>query len=122
MAGPREVATSYWQAEMSRDLPSILRHYAEDAELVVPELGLLVGHEAIAKFYGPSLERFPQLTVEIVRAVEDGATGAIEWSSVHTDRAGKTYPCTGVNFVDVHDDKLQKVHVYYDPTIFASGH
>lgn len=120
MSSPREVAESYWQAEMSRDLDAILAHYAEDAELMVPELGLLVGHAAISRFYGPSIERFPKLSVEIGRVIEVGSAGAIEWSSVHTDHRGNAYPCTGVNVVDVAGDKLQRVHVYYDPTIFSS--
>jgi ketosteroid isomerase-like protein len=121
MENPREVVEAYWKAEMSRDLQAVLEHYAEDAELVVPEMGRLIGHAEIRKFYEPSIERFPELKVNIVRGIVDGSNGAFEWKSVHRDRQGREYPSHGVNFVDVRDGKLQKVHVYYDPTVFAVG-
>ncbi len=107
---------------MRRDLAAILEHYAEDAELLVPGLGSLVGHEGIRKFYEPSIEQYPELVVEIGRSLEDGPVGAIEWSSVHTDVHGKTYPCLGVSFIEVGDGKFKTVHVYYDPGAFAHGH
>lgn len=122
MQGPREIAESYWRAEMRRDLQGILEHYAEDAELLVPQLGSLVGHDAIRKFYEPSIAHYPALVVEIRRSVEDGPIAAIEWSSVHTDVEGNTYPCLGVNVIEVSDGRFKTVHVYYDPSVFADRH
>jgi ketosteroid isomerase-like protein len=121
MTGPRELIEAYWRAEERRDLDGVLDHYTEDAELVVPEMGRLVGHSEIRKFYEESIERFPELRVDIVRGIVDGPSGAFEWASVHRDRASKEYPCAGVNLVDVHEGRLQRVHVYYDPAVFALG-
>ncbi len=120
MADPRAVVEAYWAAEMARDLEEILAHYQDDAELVVPDLGRLVGHREISRFYSASIESYPRLEVEIVRAIVNGASGAFEWSSVHHDYAGSSYPCSGVNIVDVVGDKMQRVHVYYDPRIFSA--
>jgi ketosteroid isomerase-like protein len=72
MTGPREVIEAYWQAEERRDLDGVLDHYAEDAELVVPEMGRLVGHSEIRKFYEESIENFPELRVDIVRGIVNG--------------------------------------------------
>ena len=117
---PREVAEAYWRAEERRDLAGVLGYYAEDAELVVPTMGRLVGHSQIRRFYEDSIERFPKLSVTLVSGVSDGATGAFEWSSVHRDAAGHDYASQGVNVLEVRDARFTSVHVYYDPTVFGT--
>jgi len=118
--GPREVVEAYWRAEQRRDLDGVLGYYAEDAELIVPTMGRLVGHAEIERFYAESIERFPELVVELVSGVTDGTTGAFEWSSVHRDGEGNDYPSRGVNVLEVRDAKFASVHVYYDPTVFGA--
>jgi ketosteroid isomerase-like protein len=118
---PRTVVETYWNIECKRDVEAILGCYNEDAELVVPGLGRLVGHDQIRRFYQESIERFPVLEVSIVGAVEAADRGAFEWRSRFRDRAGRMFPLGGVNMIRVRGGKLQEVHVYYDPAEIAMG-
>lgn len=119
MTTPGSVVRSYWTAEESRDIDAVLRYYHPDAELVVPELGRLAGHEEIRKFYAASVARFPGLRVAIDSELADGDRGVFEWSSVFTDHAGRQWPSNGVNVIRVSDGKFSSVHVYYDPAPLA---
>lgn len=116
---PRTVVETYWNIECTRDVEAILGCYNEDAELLVPGLGRLVGHGQIRRFYQESIDRFPALEVSIVGAVEADDRGAFEWHSQFRDHAGRAFPFSGVNMIRVRDGKLQEVHVYYDPTQIA---
>ena len=82
---------------------------------VVPGIGRLVGHEEIRRFYQASIDRFPVLEVKIVGALDTGDRGAFEWRSVFKDHGGKPFRLKGVNVIRVSGDRLQEVHVYYDP-------
>ncbi|HEX3983324.1 MAG TPA: nuclear transport factor 2 family protein [Acidisoma sp.] len=113
---PREVAENYWRIECTRDVPAILTCYAPDAELVVPGLGRLVGHDQIWQFYQASVDRFPSLQVDIVGAIELGDVGAFEWRSVFMDHKGARFRSKGANIIRVSGNRFQSVHVYYDPT------
>ena len=117
---PTEVVTRYWKIEEGRDVDAVLACYADDAELVVPELGRLSGHSQIRTFYQQSIERFPGLAVEIVGAFEHNDRGAFEWRSVFTDGQGRSSRLKGVNVIRVVNDKFAEVHVYYDPTELES--
>lgn len=119
MTTPASVVRSYWTAEENRDIDGVLGHYQPDAELVVPELGRLVGHEEIRKFYAASIARFPGLRVVIDSALADGDRGVFEWSSVFTDHEGRQWPSNGVNVIQVSGGKFASVHVYYDPAPLA---
>jgi ketosteroid isomerase-like protein len=112
----REVVENYWRIECTRDLEAILRCYAPGAELVVPGLGRLVGHEEISRFYQASIDRFPELEVDVVSGIEVGDRGAFEWRAAFRDRSGVGFGSKGVNIVRVADGCLQSVHVYFDPT------
>ena len=113
---PAEIIRRYWKIEETRDVEAVLGCYAENAELLVPGLGLLSGHSQIRSFYQQSVERFPGLAVEIVGSVEHGDRGAFEWRSVFTDHNRRRIRLKGANVVRVSDGKLAEVHVYYDPT------
>jgi ketosteroid isomerase-like protein len=116
---PASVVRSYWTAEENRDIDGVLGHYQPDAELVVPELGRLAGHEEIRKFYAASIARFPGLRVVIDSELTDGDRGVFEWSSVFTDHEGRQWPSNGVNVIRVNGGKFASVHVYYDPAPLA---
>jgi len=116
---PASVVRSYWTAEENRDIDAVLGHYQPDAELVVPELGRLVGHEEIRRFYAASVDRFPRLKVAIDSELTSGDRGVFEWSSEFTDHAGRRWPSNGVNVIRVSDGKFASVHVYYDPAPLA---
>jgi ketosteroid isomerase-like protein len=113
---PGDVAENYWRIECTRDVAAILACYAPDAELVVPGLGRLVGHDAIRQFYQASVDRFPSLEVDIVSAIDAGESGAFEWRSVFKDHKGARYRSKGANIIRIRGDRFQSVHVYYDPT------
>lgn len=111
----REVVRGYWDDEESRDLTAILSHYRPDAELVVPEMGRLQGHEEIRRFYEPSIRRFPSLQVDILQGFESNDGGAFEWRATFVDQGGRTLVLQGVNVVSVDQGRFRSVHVYYDP-------
>jgi hypothetical protein len=113
---PREVAEIYWRIECRREVSAILTCYAPDADLVVPGLGRLVGHDEIRLFYQASVDRFPSLQVDIVGAIELGDVGAFEWQSVFKDHKGARFWSKGANIIRVNGRRFQSVHVYYDPT------
>jgi hypothetical protein len=113
---PTEVAEKYWRIECTRDVGAILGCYAPDAELLVPSLGRLVGHDEIRRFYQESADRFPKLEVDIVSAFEIGDRGAFEWRSVFKDHHGASFRSKGANIIRIAGDRFQSVHVYYDPT------
>ena len=113
---PREVVENYWRIECTRDVDGVLGCYDEKAELLVPSLGRLVGHEQIRRFYQQSVDRFPVLEVDIVGAVENGDQGAFEWRSVFRDQDGVAFRLKGANVIRVIGDRFVEVHVYYDPT------
>lgn len=111
---PKEIITRYWNAEMTRDMDSILENYNKDAVMVVPGMGLLSGIEEIRDFYQKSIDRFPRLSVEIKQFIEEENRGAFEWQSLFHDHEGNAYPSRGVNFIETRDDRLQRVHVFFD--------
>ncbi|KEZ76375.1 nuclear transport factor 2 family protein [Salinisphaera hydrothermalis] len=111
----RKVIENYWRIECTRNVDDIMECYADDAEMVVPGMGRLSGKNEIRRFYQDSVDRFPKLSVDIVGAVEDGDQGAFEWQSLFHDHKDRPFPLEGVNVVRVGNDKLQSVHVYFDP-------
>jgi ketosteroid isomerase-like protein len=118
---PEIVVKSYWEAEQRRDVDAVLSHYHADAELVVPQLGRLAGHDEIKTFYVASIDRFPELKVTIDSEMADGDRGVFEWSSVFTDHAGREWKSNGVNVIRVSEGKFASVHVYYDPAPLAES-
>ena len=110
---PREVAESYWRAECSRDIDTVLSHFHEDAEFR-PAGQILRGHAEIRTFYEDSCARFPGLENTIVHGIESGSEGAFEWDAVLVDRDGGRLRLTGVNVVRVEDGKFRWVHAYFD--------
>jgi ketosteroid isomerase-like protein len=116
MMTPRAVAENYWRIECTRDVEAVLACYAPDAELIVPGLGRLVGHDEIRRFYQASVDRFPKLDVDIVSGIEAGDRGAFEWRASFKDHGGAPFSSKGANIIRIAGDRLQSVHVYYDPT------
>ena len=121
VTAPGPVVRSYWDAEQRRDIEAVLGHYHQDAVLVVPDLGRLVGHEQIRTFYAASIGRFPELAVTIESELAVGERGAFEWSSVFTDHDGRKWYSNGVNIIEVSEGKFASVHVYYDPAPLAGS-
>lgn len=112
---PRAVAENYWKIECQRDIEAILNCYEPNAELIVPGLGRLVGHDEIRTFYQASIDKFPGLKVEIVAGFEDGPKGAFEWRSEFKDHDGRTFRSKGANFIHISNARFLSVHVYFDP-------
>ncbi len=111
---PREIVENYWTIECTRDVDAVLACYDPEARLQVPGLGTLSGHDEIRRFYQGSVDRFPELAVNVVGAFENGDRGAFEWRSVFKDHGGAIVRLKGVNVIRVRGDRLLEVHVYYD--------
>jgi ketosteroid isomerase-like protein len=116
---PREVAESYWHAECSRDIDTVLSYFHEDAEFR-PAGQVLRGLAEIRTFYEDSCQRFPRLENTIVHGVESGNDGAFEWDAVLIDREGARHRLIGVNVVRVEDGKFLWVHSYFDAGSYRS--
>ena len=112
-ASPRDVAWSYWTAEIERDVDKVLAHYHPDAAFV-PNGVALRGHDKIRTFYEDSCRRFPILEVEILRESGDGSIAALEWSAAVTDHEGTRVPFVGVNLVSIEDGLFREVRAYFD--------
>ena len=82
MASIEEIARSYWQAEETRDVDSVLEFFAPDASWVGPGEIQLQGREEIRRFYADTGRDFPGLEVEITGVVGDERTAALEWNAV----------------------------------------
>jgi ketosteroid isomerase-like protein len=112
-ASPREVAESYWAAEVERDVDKVLAHYHSDA-VFVPNGQRLVGHAEIRTFYEDSCRRFPILEVEIARETPGGDTTALEWQAALTDHQGRRVPFSGLNLIEVKQGRFREVRAYFD--------
>lgn len=109
----RQIAESYWEAEMRHDIEGVLSHYHPSAEFI-PNGKRLVGHAEISTFYEDLGGKFPGLEVEIVREVGEGDTVALEWRAVLTDAAGNAKHLFGVNIVSIEDGLFRRVTAYFD--------
>jgi ketosteroid isomerase-like protein len=112
-ASAREVAQSYWAAEVERDVDKVLAHYHADA-VFIPNGIRLAGHAEIRTFYEDSCRRFPVLEVEIVRETGGDGITALEWSAAVTDHNGHRVPFVGVNLVNVEAGRFREVRAYFD--------
>jgi len=112
-ATPRDVAQSYWAAEIARDVDRVLAHYHPDA-VFVPNGQRLTGHDEIRTFYEDSCQRFPALEVEIVRDFHADRTGILEWSAALTDHRGARHALVGVNLAVVERGRFRIVRAYFD--------
>lgn len=128
MGQAREVFDRF-TAEMNttRDLKSMADFYADDAVLVTPDEGEIVGRERISEYHRTWLEPFPDIHVEVERkyetdnvAIDEGYT-----SGTHTGplivRPGKKVPGTGkatrlrtCDVVTVENGLITRHHLYYD--------
>lgn len=113
MISNRELAQSYWNAEISRDLDAVMSHYHSDASFVAPGLAL-DGHEAIRGFYADAAALYPGLEVEIVNEITSGAQSSFEWVAVLISPEGIRHSLRGNNCVLVRDGKFAAVHSFYD--------
>ena len=115
-ASARDVAWSYWQAEIERNVEKILAHYHPDA-VFVPNGNRLSGHAEIRTFYEESCRLYPVLEVDIVRESGDRGLAALEWSAAVTDHAGNRLPFVGVNLVTTEDGRFREVRAYFDTSV-----
>jgi limonene-1,2-epoxide hydrolase len=112
-AGARQVAESYWAAEIERDVEKVLLHYHADA-VFVPNGRRLVGHDEIRTSYEDSCQRFPVLEVTIARETPAADTTVLEWQAAVTDHQGRRVPFSGVNLVSVEQGRFREVRAYFD--------
>ena len=120
MISKRELAQSYWDAEISRDLDAVMAHYHPDASFVAPGCSLN-GHEEIRGFYEDAAVLYPQLEVEIVSEITSGAESSFEWVAVLITPDGVRYPLRGNNCIRVRDGKFASVHSFFDTAELVPG-
>jgi ketosteroid isomerase-like protein len=116
----REIAQSYWDAEMRRDLDAVLLHYRPDATFAAPGWAAR-GHDEIRKYYEDSFSSYPGLEVSIVRELTSGTESVFEWLASMITDAGVRVPLRGVNCVTIMDGKLAEVRAYYDPSPLSAS-
>ncbi len=112
---PRQIAQSYWDAEMRRDTDAVLEHFHPDAVLETPN-GVLRGRDEIRTFYAPMFEEYPTLAVRIVRDITNGDWAMLEYDAVLTRADGKVAPLQGCNVVNFRDEMFYYLRGYFDPS------
>lgn len=113
-----ELAHEYWKAEESRDPDRILTFFAPDATWVGPDISLR-GHEEIRRLYADSGAAYPELEVEVGRAIGDGDEAAVEWRAVFRDAEGVERRIDGVNLMRTDGERILELTTYHDPSKIA---
>jgi putative intracellular protease/amidase/ketosteroid isomerase-like protein len=114
--GPREVTESYFAAENRRDLPGILDHFAEDVRFVAPDGTVLVGRDAVGRFYAANVAALPTLQVDLVDEVSVGDRGAAQWRAEARTPDGEIVRMHGANVVTVDDGRFTDFRAYWCTT------
>jgi uncharacterized protein (TIGR02246 family) len=118
MSTMEEIAREYWKAEESRDPDRILAFFSPDAEWIGPGIHLR-GHDEIRQFYADSAAAFPELDVEVGKAVGDAGEAAIEWSARFRDPDGAERETSGVNIMRTDGERILSLTTYHDPARIA---
>lgn len=85
MGQAREVMDRLTSAVLAGDRAAVLQVYAEDAVVESPDVGRLVGREAIADYLLGFSEAFPDLRFELTAGLEAGDTAVDEGYMIGTN-------------------------------------
>jgi hypothetical protein len=121
LADALRVSADYWAAECARDMPSMLAHFTEDAEVESAD-GRAVGHAQIAAMYQESFDAYPGLTVEIVGGYAGDVDHGVAFDAVLVDPDGARWRVRGVNTVQLEGGRIKKLRSFEDrPSPIVSG-
>ena len=89
-AEAQEFALEWIQAWNSHDLERILRHYSEDVEVTSPLVESVLGPGRVTvrgktelrRYWGPALERYPDLRFTLYRAYAGAGSVVLHYQSV----------------------------------------
>jgi hypothetical protein len=112
------LARDWVDAFNRHDLDAVLGHYAEDIEFCSPAVidvmrehsGIVRGKEALRKYFGKALEKYPDLGFEVLHILTGVDSITILYRSLHRGRLG-------AEVMTLNEEGLvAKVSVHYDAT------
>lgn len=131
MSSLRDLAERAFQVANAGDVESLVSLYAEDATLVNP-LGTFEGRPAIHEYWSRQRVAFPDTTATLGVTVEQGDTGADEYTIAMTNTGplvmpdgtelpptGKRIEFKGMDLVQARDGKIVVHHQYWDGMAIA---
>ena len=126
MSANRKLLDRYVERYNAGDLDGVMDLYAEDASQLMPD-GMFEGRSMIRERLAQELDAFSDIAHRVESFVEQGDAFADEWTFVGTHTGpfalpdgtqlpptGKRVELRGMEFVQVHDGKIVKRHLYYD--------
>lgn len=89
-AEAQEFALEWIESWNSHDLDRILRHYAEDVEVTSPLMETILGPGRVTvrgkaelrRYWGPALERYPELRFTLYRAYAGARSVLLHYRSI----------------------------------------
>lgn len=131
MGEAREAMDRLTEAFGSKDLKAIGECYAENAVVVSPERGEIMGRDQFVEYWRPFMEAFPDITYESMHKHESGDTGIDEGYFTGTNSgplplpSGETLPATeksirirGCDIGTVENGLIREHRLYYDQMEF----
>ncbi len=109
--GPRETATAYFRAIATRDVETIRRLFAPDAELV-SMAGTFRGPDEIAEFYAQTAFGFHDLMPHPGPYLVDGERLAVE---IELEMGGNRNAVA--DFFTIRDGLVHRLVIYMGPTL-----
>lgn len=126
----REVMDRLAAARAARDLKAVAQCYAEDAHVLTPDDGELIGRDRIMGYTKVIVDAFPDIRVEYVRKHESGNAAIDEYFSIGSNTEplptpsgqivapGKRLRLRVCEVVIVENGRIVRGDVYFDQLEF----
>ena len=109
-----ELFDGFCQAFTDKDVPKVMRLFADDASMVAPGLSIS-GKQEIRKFFESEAPKIEDYRIEKKSVIEKGNEIAVEWHVRHkTKPTGKQIDVNGVTLITAEGGLIKKLRDYAD--------
>jgi ketosteroid isomerase-like protein len=105
--------------ERANDVDDLASLFAEDAELVSPEVRGRSTTEA-EQFWRSYRDQFDDVQSDFGQVEDSGRTAVLEWTSRGTLATGRPIEYAGVSLLTVEDGRVTRFATYYDTAAFVA--
>ena len=105
--------------ERTNDVDDLASLFAEDAELVSPEVRGRSTTEA-EQFWRSYRAQFDNVQSDFGQVEDSGRTAVLEWTSRGTLATGRPIEYAGVSLLTVEDGRVTRFATYYDTAAFVA--
>ncbi|MFZ4413476.1 MAG: nuclear transport factor 2 family protein [Bacteroidales bacterium] len=112
-----EIVKSYWIAEASKDLKSILDHFHSESIFTSPGMQLN-GRENIKQFYEGMVNNFAAIKVVPTHWIESGNEIAVQYDCELVRLSGEKRFAKGFNLFKITDGHILSLNCYFNPADF----